>query len=74
MTDEPIYLTEGDRRLLVAALLQYRSHLVGYLLPQALEDRDEYTAETCLLRDGHAERLADKIRGYGSSLLDDGEN
>lgn len=74
MTSEPLDLTEGDRRLLVAALLQYRSHLVGYLLPQALEDRDEYAAETCLMRDNHAERLADRIRGFGSTVLTDGEN
>lgn len=72
MTDEAVHLNEAERKICIAALLQYRSHLVGYLLPQALEDRDEYTADTCLLRDDLAARLTDKLRGYGA-YVDDGE-
>lgn len=74
MTSEPLDLSEGDRRLLVAALLQYRSHLLGYVHSLALENGDQYAADSAILRDGHAERLADRIRGFGSTVLTDGEN
>jgi hypothetical protein len=73
MTSEPLDLTEGDRRLLVAALLQYRSHLLGYVHSLALENGDQYAADSAILRDRHAERLTDRIRNTGGAVLTDGE-
>lgn len=70
---ELLQLSEGDRRLLVAALLQYRSHLLGYVHSLALENGDEYAADSAILRDGHAERLTDRIRTTGGAVLTDGE-
>jgi hypothetical protein len=64
--------TEGDRRLLIAALLQYRSHLLGYVHSLALENGDQYAADSAILRDGHAERLTEYIRTTGDPVLTDG--
>jgi hypothetical protein len=65
--------TDGDRRLLVAALLQYRSHLLGYVHSLALENGDQYAADTAVMRDLHAEILTDYIRNTGGAVLTDGE-
>jgi hypothetical protein len=73
MTTAPLEFTEGDRRLLVAALLQYRSHLLGYVHSLALENNDQYAAETAIMRDLHAEILTDYIRTTGGAVLTDGE-
>lgn len=74
MTSKPLDLTDGDRRLLVAALLQYRSHLLGYVHSLALENDDLYAADSAILRESHAERLTEKIRNTGTTSLTDGEN
>jgi len=69
----PLQLTDGDRRLLVAALLQYRSHLLGYVHSLALENGDHYAADAAVMRDLHAEILTDYIRTTGGAVLTDGE-
>lgn len=73
MKTEPIDLTEGDRRLLVAALLQYRSHLLGYVHSLAVENGDQYAADSAILEDGRARRLTEYIRNTGGAVLTDGE-
>lgn len=71
MTTE-LHVSTNELRLMVTALEHYRSHLVGYLLPQALEDRDEYAAETALLQDQRAESLLRHIESVGL-ILNNGE-
>lgn len=72
MTSTQLELTEGDRRLLIAALLQYRSHLLGYVHSLAIENNDQYAADTAVMRDLHAEILTDYIRATGGAVLTDG--
>jgi hypothetical protein len=73
MLSGAIELTDGDRRLLVAALLQYRSHLLGYVHSLAVENNDQYAADAAVIRDLHAEILTDYIRTTGGAVLTDGE-
>lgn len=73
MTTVSLDFSDGDRRLLIAALLQYRSHLLGYVHSLALENGDQYAADSAILRDGHAERLTEYIRNTGGAVLTDGK-
>lgn len=71
--DTTLNVTTSEVRLITTALEFYRSHLLGYVHPHAVENQDEYGAQCALIIDERVEQLLKHIESVGL-IFNDGEN